>query len=115
MSSITIRNLDDQLKISLRLRAARHGLSMEQEVRDILQSTLAIETSPGSGLDFNWLAVGCYALWRAQRQQAGQPIDTADAQIAAISLAAKLQLVTHNTKDFAHIKGLTVVNPWQLH
>lgn len=41
MSSITIRNLDDKLKASLRLRAARHGLSMEQEVRNILQSTLA--------------------------------------------------------------------------
>ena len=52
MSSITIRNLDDKLKASLRLRAARHGLSMEQEVRNILQNTLAAETSPASGLDF---------------------------------------------------------------
>ena len=41
MSSITIRNLDDKLKASLRLRVARHGLPMEQEVRSILQSTLA--------------------------------------------------------------------------
>lgn len=52
MSSITIRNLDDQLKANLRLRAARHGLSMEQEVRNILQSTLAAEASPTSGLAF---------------------------------------------------------------
>ncbi len=52
MSSITIRNLDDSLKASLRLRAARHGLSMEQEVRNILQSTLAGEPSSSSGLDF---------------------------------------------------------------
>lgn len=52
MSSITIRNLDDDLKASLRLRAARHGLSMEQEVRNILQSTLAAEASPASGLEF---------------------------------------------------------------
>jgi plasmid stability protein len=52
MSSITIRNLDDKLKASLRLRAARHGLSMEQEVRNILQSTLASEASPASGLEF---------------------------------------------------------------
>ena len=52
MSSITIRNLDEQLKASLRLRAARHGLSMEQEVRNILQSTLAAEVSPASGLAF---------------------------------------------------------------
>ncbi|CAM5778217.1 MAG: pantothenate metabolism flavoprotein [Burkholderiales bacterium] len=52
MSSITIRNLDDQLKASLRLRAARHGLSMEQEVRNILQSTLAAEPGAVDGLDF---------------------------------------------------------------
>ena len=51
MSSITIRNLDDKLKAGLRLRAARHGLSMEQEVRNILQSTLASEASPASGLE----------------------------------------------------------------
>lgn len=52
MTSITIRNLDDGLKTSLRLRAARHGLSMEQEVRNILQNTLAAETNVASGLDF---------------------------------------------------------------
>ena len=52
MSSITIRNLDEGLKTSLRLRAARHGLSMEQEVRNILKSSLAAEASPASGLAF---------------------------------------------------------------
>ena len=52
MSSITIRNLDDSLKASLRLRAARHGLSMEQEVRNILQNTLAAEPEATSGLSF---------------------------------------------------------------
>ena len=43
MSSITIRNLDESIKSSLRLRAARHGWSMEQEVRQILQQILAPE------------------------------------------------------------------------
>jgi antitoxin FitA len=52
MSSITIRNLDDKLKASLRLRDARHGLSMAQEVRNILQNTLAAETSLSNGLEF---------------------------------------------------------------
>jgi hypothetical protein len=40
VSSIKIRNLDDGFKASLRIRAARHGLSMEQEVRNILQIPL---------------------------------------------------------------------------
>ena len=52
MSSITIRNLDDKLKAGLRMRAARHGLSMEQEVRNILQNTLAADTGPSNGLEF---------------------------------------------------------------
>ncbi len=52
MSSITIRNLDDSLKASLRLRAAQHGLSMEQEVRNILQTTLSAEIGSANGLTF---------------------------------------------------------------
>lgn len=52
MSSITVRNLDDKLKASLRLRAARHGVSMEQEVRNILQSTLEAESEAASGVSF---------------------------------------------------------------
>ena len=31
MASITIRNLDDDLKLRLRIRAAEHGRSMEEE------------------------------------------------------------------------------------
>jgi len=37
MASITIRQLDDQLKQRLRLRAAKNGRSMEDEVRTILR------------------------------------------------------------------------------
>jgi antitoxin FitA len=40
MASLTIRNLDNNLKAQLRLRAARHGRSMEAEVRTILAQTL---------------------------------------------------------------------------
>jgi phosphopantothenoylcysteine decarboxylase / phosphopantothenate---cysteine ligase len=37
MASLTVRQLDDKLKTRLRLRAARHGRSMEDEVRVILR------------------------------------------------------------------------------
>ena len=36
VSAVSIRNLDDQVKERLRLRAARHGRSMEAEMRVIL-------------------------------------------------------------------------------
>jgi plasmid stability protein len=38
MASITIRRLDDAVKAGLRLRAAGHGRSMEEEAREILKA-----------------------------------------------------------------------------
>lgn len=38
MASITIRNLDDEIKQRLRVRAAKNGRSLEEELRVILQS-----------------------------------------------------------------------------
>jgi plasmid stability protein len=43
VASITIRNLEDSLKSRLRIRAAVHGRSMEDEARDILRSSLSQE------------------------------------------------------------------------
>jgi phosphopantothenoylcysteine decarboxylase/phosphopantothenate--cysteine ligase len=41
MASLTVRQLDEALKKKLRLRAARHGRSVEDEVRTILRSAAA--------------------------------------------------------------------------
>jgi antitoxin FitA len=41
MASITIRNLEQTFKERLRVRAARHGRSMEEEARVILKTSLA--------------------------------------------------------------------------
>jgi len=43
MASITVRNIDDDLKQRLRVRAAEHGRSMEEEVRAILRKSLGHE------------------------------------------------------------------------
>ena len=40
MASITIRNLDDDVKTRLRVRAAEHRRSMEEEVRIILRDAV---------------------------------------------------------------------------
>ena len=45
MASITIRNLDQQTKTRLRVRAAHHNRSMEEEARKILRAALAEQTS----------------------------------------------------------------------
>ena len=41
MAMLTIRDLPDEVHRALRLRAARHGHSMESEVREILASTVS--------------------------------------------------------------------------
>ncbi len=49
MATLMIRNLDDDLKASLRVRAAIHGQSMEEEVRSILRIALR-QPEDGRGL-----------------------------------------------------------------
>jgi plasmid stability protein len=44
MASMTIRNIDEALKRRLRMQAAEHGRSMEEEARDILRAALSTET-----------------------------------------------------------------------
>lgn len=44
MATLTIRDLDDSIKEGLRVQAARHGCSMEQEVRDILRRAVEQQT-----------------------------------------------------------------------
>jgi len=46
MSTITIRNLDDSVKQVLRQRAAARGVSMEQEVRDVLREATIPQAKP---------------------------------------------------------------------
>jgi len=41
MASITIRQLEETTKRKLRIRAARHGRSMEQEARAILKAAVS--------------------------------------------------------------------------
>jgi len=48
MGSLTIRKLDDALKTQLKLRAARHGRSMEDEVRTILRAAAGTSGEAGA-------------------------------------------------------------------
>jgi predicted nucleic acid-binding protein len=63
-------------------------------------------------LPFDALAASEYASIVAKRTRQGSPISVEDAQIAAIAVTGGLVLATRNTRDFAGIQGLTLVNPW---
>jgi tRNA(fMet)-specific endonuclease VapC len=49
---------------------------------------------------------------RADLQRQGKPIGPYDLQIAAIALAHGLTLVTHNTREFSRIEGLSLAD-WE--
>jgi len=51
MASLTIRKLDERTKGRLRVRAARHGRSMEEEARTLLRTVLAEDAAAGNLAD----------------------------------------------------------------
>ncbi len=64
MASLSVRNIDDELLIRLKRRAARHGHSAEAEVRAILHQALVGDVEPG----FDELAATLRALTASRKQ-----------------------------------------------
>ena len=59
MANLTIRNLDETVKTNLRLRAAQHNCSMEEEARQILKQALQnSETGLASRIHTRFAAIG---------------------------------------------------------
>jgi plasmid stability protein len=50
MAQFVVRNIEAEVKRRLQKRAARHGRSMEEEVRDILRNALKDEVPSAGGL-----------------------------------------------------------------
>ncbi|WP_367026080.1 plasmid stabilization protein [Methylococcus sp. ANG] len=78
MATLTIRNLDEAIKAGLRLRAASHGHSMEEEVRQILRQAVqasAAETGLGTRIHRRFAAIGGAELTLPDRTAARQPPD----------------------------------------
>lgn len=57
---------------------------------------------------FDEAAAGKYAVIRVQLEKEGRVISERDTQIAAIAMANRLIVVTHNVKEFDRIGKLTV-------
>ena len=78
MASITVRNLDEPLKKRLRLRAARNGHSMEEEVRVILKTTLGDPTPTadlGEAIHRRFAKFGGVELVLPEREPIREPPD----------------------------------------
>lgn len=62
--NLHVRNLDDELILRLKRRAARHGRSTEAEHREILRQALAAEVEPS----FDKLAADLRKLTKGRKQ-----------------------------------------------
>lgn len=71
-----------------------------------------IEDFAGRILPFDEQCAEFYATIVANRRRAGFPLTTEDAQIAATVVAHGYELATRNTRDFMHVEGLKLHNPW---
>jgi plasmid stability protein len=50
MAQLTVRNLEDDVKLRLKRRAVRNGTSLEDEVRQILRNAVKADARPEMGL-----------------------------------------------------------------
>ncbi|AFY17835.1 hypothetical protein [Pseudomonas sp. UW4] len=78
MASITIRNLDDQLKEQLRITAAHNGHSMEEEARLILGRALTTADRAGglgSRIRNRFNAIGGVELDLPKRSEKATAVD----------------------------------------
>ncbi len=60
--------------------------------------------------DFDEAAAEVYGAVRAGLEKAGTPIGPLDTQIGAHALSRGITVVSHNTREFRRIPGLTVVD-----
>src|SRR5437588_516856 len=126
MATLTIRQLDEKTKTRLRVRAAHHGRSMEEEIllgiellpqgkrrQGLLRAAedMFNEDLGGRVLGFESEAARPFAQIAAHRHSLGKPISHADAQIAAIARLRGAQVATRNVADFSDC-GIDLVNPW---
>jgi len=66
-----------------------------------------------ASLPFDDRAAEHYGPLRADLASKGTPIGPNDLMIAAIALAHRLTVVTHNTAEFCRVPGLNVID-WQI-
>jgi len=78
MSTLTIRQLYEKIKAKLRIRAAHHGHSMEEEARAILRSALTLSSPQGNlaeAIQQRFAAFGGVALKLPRRDAIRQIVD----------------------------------------
>jgi antitoxin FitA len=82
LAVLTIRNIENAVKARLRVRAALHGRSMEEEARDILGAALCAEAMAprnlGEAIHSRFAQAGGVDLPEIEREAIRSPVFDAD-------------------------------------
>jgi len=88
------------------LRYGAEKSSQREKNREALDEFLL----PLEVADFGERAAECYGTVRAALEKTGTPIGPYDTEIGAHALSLGAALVSHNTREFRRIPGLTIVD-----
>jgi tRNA(fMet)-specific endonuclease VapC len=101
------RHLPDVAMSSLVWAELRYGARASAKAAENLQKLdLLLQIIPL--IDFDQISAEHYSYLRLALRQKGKPTGEMDLLIAAIAVTHQAILVTHNTKHFQHIDGLTL-------
>lgn len=89
-----------------KLHSSRRRRQLESDIQWALDDLIG-----GRILNFDRRAAYETATWQAQRNRAGQTVNTSDAQIAGIALARNIPVATRDTDHFVGL-AVRVINPW---
>ena len=101
------RNPDEILLCSVVKAELLYG-SMKSEKKDENLGKLRRFVNRFDSLPFDDQAAESYGRIRVQLEQEGTPVGPNDLMIAAIGIAHDAVLITHNTREFGRIEGLTI-------
>lgn len=85
MTNLTILNIDESIATGLRLRAVKHGQSIEEEARQILRQVVlpsVISEGLGSRIHQRFAALGGVDLILPERKAVRQPPNLSDTEDA---------------------------------
>ena len=91
------------------IRAGQRRMEPQDKRRPLIDKLLGTIAT----LDWTSRAADIYGEVHAYLTSCGQPIGILDTQIAAHALAARLTMVTHNTRHFERIPGL-MLEDWMV-
>lgn len=106
-TAITAITVAELLYGARRLPDGRRKAGLSEAVHTLINADFRDRVEP-----FDVLAVGQYADVVTERERAGHPISTSDAQIAAICRTLNATLATRNTSDFTGT-GVSLIDPWK--